>query len=201
MDTFDTFLRILLDPEDEDLEPLLNSSSTDITPSPPPISPPKRNTLPTADNPFDEGHPIHIQMTLYTEFPSISQTLPAPCTDKVPSQPVFFGAAILSEEPLVSIPCKVTPKLWPSVCHVPLDGREIVHRGKYNIVPFDTEKMELVTVPKHVNELPEGRKLVVGGRDRDGEELYHAVGVYHNLRIPGKVSRSLANMVSKVPAF
>lgn len=178
METFDAFLRILLEPaDDEELEPLLGSSH--------------EFPLMTAQSRLPESISLGVPMTLTSPFPNAAITLRPPCVDKSPSQPVYFGSAIISDDLIV--PCKITPRLWPSVCHVPLDGREVVHRGRFVILPFDPEKMELV--PSAQKSLPTTSTPIVGGRDASGEPLYHTVGWYNGLRVPGKVSARLAAKV------
>ena len=228
MDVIAAFLRILLNRRNsEELQPLLeserggNASWTESVPPerevPSEVTPHRdigSSPIPQTQRQFPT-FPIAslsryqlevIPMTILSHFPPISETFSAPCTDKNPVEPVFFGSAIIPFQdfdhttPMGSmttlslvIPCKITPALWPNVCHVPLDGKELVHTGKYNIVPYDREKIELVRGT--LDGLPYGRQCVVGGVGVGGEELYHAVGLYNGLRIPGKVSVALAKKV------
>ena len=110
----------------------------------------------------------------------------APFADRDGS-PVFFGSAFLGR----SIhPCKVAPRL-PPCCRVPFGGSEVAHHGRYDLLPFTPDTMELVTAA--YGQLPPGRRPVEGGYEENGARLYHAVAVVDGVRVPGKTGEHLVS--------
>jgi hypothetical protein len=118
--------------------------------------------------------------------------------------PIYFGSALFERS---VHPCKIGPHLNPHAhvpygmydtftCHplsysfVPLGGREQGHHGRYDLLPFDPNTMELVQTSR--GEIPHGRRPIEGGYEEDGTKLYHTVALVDNLRVPGKTGTHLS---------
>ncbi|KAJ3727919.1 hypothetical protein FB446DRAFT_722668 [Lentinula raphanica] len=99
--------------------------------------------------------------------------------------PIFIGSAIF---PNSVHPCKIVPALDPK-CMVPYGGREHHHRGRYDLLPFDPNTMELVRTSH--GHIPSGRRPVEGGYEEDGTKLYHGIATVSGVRVPGKTAPHL----------
>jgi hypothetical protein len=86
-------------------------------------------------------------------------------------------------------PCKIAPALNPP-CRVPYAGVETEHNGRYDLLPFDPNSMELVRATS--GQLPK-KRLVEGGYESNGAKLYHAIAVIDGLRVPGKTGEHLVS--------
>jgi len=118
-------------------------------------------------------------------FPGVERTRGAPFTDADGKSPIFVGSALMQ----YSVhPCKIAPKL-PQPCYVSYGGAEIVHDGRYDLLPFVPEHMEFVLTSS--GRIPPGRRPVKGGFEHDGKELYHAVAVIEGIKVPGKTGSHL----------
>lgn len=118
-------------------------------------------------------------------FPGVERTRGAPFTDADGKSPIFVGSALMQ----YSVhPCKIAPKL-PQPCYVSYGGAEIVHDGRYDLLPFVPEHMEFVLTSS--GRVPPGRRPVKGGFEHDGKELYHAVAVIEGIKVPGKTGSHL----------
>ena len=96
-----------------------------------------------------------IPLTASDTLPSPDRMGPAPCVDG--SSPVYIGSALFDRS---VHPCKISPYL-PTPCSVVYGGGEIVHQGRYDLLPFDPNTMEFVhTSDGHI---PAGRHPVEGG--------------------------------------
>lgn len=94
--------------------------------------------------------------------------------------PVFLGSALMQDS---VHPCKIAPK-HQQPCYVSYGGREVVHQGRYDLLPFVPAFMEFV--PTSHGRVPPGRRPVKGGFEQGGQELYHAVAAINGTRVPGK---------------
>ena len=112
-----------------------------------------------------------------------------PCLDADGTSPVYLGSATLTDHSVH--PCKIVPHI-PYPCRVPYDGEELWHCGPYNFLAFDPETMEWVTTSR--GRIPDGREPVQGGIEDNGEPLYHAIGVVHGVRVPGKTGVHLVSV-------
>ena len=118
-------------------------------------------------------------------FPGVERTREAPFTDADGKSPVFIGSAIMQ----YSVhPCKIAPN-QAHHCYVSYGGEEVLHRGRYDLLPFVPEQMEFV--PTSHGRVPPGRTPVKGGFEHDGAELYHAVAVIDGVKVPGKTGINL----------
>jgi len=99
--------------------------------------------------------------------------------------PVYFGSAMMGQG---VHPCKIVPHLTP-LCRIPYGGSEIEHHGRYDLLPFNSEKMQLV--PASGGRVPPGKRPVIGGYEEDGKELYHAVANVNGVEVPGKTGEHL----------
>ncbi|KAF9526413.1 hypothetical protein CPB83DRAFT_858057 [Crepidotus variabilis] len=97
---------------------------------------------------------------------------------------IFLASAIRERS---VIPCK-TGAGTPFLC-VALDGKEIRHQGRFDILPYLPEQMELVLTS--YGKIPDGRRPIEGGYEEGGSQLYHAVAAVEGLRIPGKTGERL----------
>ncbi|KAK0219057.1 hypothetical protein IW262DRAFT_1076236 [Armillaria fumosa] len=104
--------------------------------------------------------------------------------------PMYFGSAILDKS---VHPCKIEYNMQqlPSPCTVVLDNTVISHKGRYDLLQFNPDTMELVRTSE--GHIPAGRRPVKGGYEEDGMPLYHGIAVYprDGHRIPGKTSPRL----------
>lgn len=120
-----------------------------------------------------------IPLTTTAAFPAHQQVGQAPCTD-LDGSPVYFGSALFEHS---VHPCKVGPHLNPP-CMVPYGGSEHAHHGRYDLLPFDYNTMELV--PTSYGQIPNGRRPIEGGYEEHSAKLYHAIAVVNGVRVPGK---------------
>jgi len=69
-------------------------------------------------------------------------------------------------------------------------GNERPHYGRYDLLPFTPDTMELVRTSH--GHIPPGRRPVEGGYEEHGARLYHAVAEVNGVRAPGKTGEHLA---------
>ncbi|KAG7089615.1 hypothetical protein E1B28_011281 [Marasmius oreades] len=124
-----------------------------------------------------------VPLTTTSAFPSQQAGQP-PCQD-ADGSPIFIGSALFENS---VHPCKIGPHLSPP-CMVPYGGQEYAHHGRYDLLPFDPNIMELV--PTSRGEIPAGRRPIEGGYEEDGSKLYHAVANVQGLKVPGKTGPHL----------
>ncbi|KAF9500703.1 hypothetical protein BDN71DRAFT_1381516 [Pleurotus eryngii] len=108
-----------------------------------------------------------------------------PCADPE-GQPVYLASALDFKGGVH--PCKVAPHLRPGHCRVSYGGAEVVHQGRYELLPFSTELMEFVDTQG--GQIPAGRRVVLGGYE-DGKPLYHALVDIDGVMVPGKAAPHL----------
>lgn len=152
--------------------------------------PPPRYMPPAGPPPQRQVPPSGYRVPLGTPgqpFPGLNQTREAPFVDADGKSPVFLGSAIMERGEGVH-PCKIAPGL-PTPCRVPFAGRELEHRGRYDLLPFVPEQMEFV-LASH-GQIPPGRRPVKGGFEKSGQELYHAVATINGVKVPGKTGAHL----------
>lgn len=87
-------------------------------------------------------------------------------------------------------PCKVCPDLNPP-CRVAYGGQEFEHYGRYDLLPFDPNSMELV--PTSHGQIPSGRRPIEGGYEENGSKLYHALARIDQVLVPGKAALHLVS--------
>ncbi|KAK0485416.1 hypothetical protein EDD18DRAFT_1196247 [Armillaria luteobubalina] len=108
--------------------------------------------------------------------------------------PIYFGSAIFDKS---VHPGKVEPKCQSPPCSVVLDGDILYHSGRYDLLPFDPDTMELVCTSE--GRIPAGRRPVKGGYEADGMPLYHGIVTHQDHdtkhRIPGETSPHLHGCV------
>jgi len=139
-----------------------------------PVGLPQKQQVPPS------GYRIPLSSPGGPPFPGVERTRGAPFTDADGTSPVFIGSAILQ----YSVhPCKIAPN-QPRPCYVSYGGEEIVHEGRYDLLPFVPEHMEFVSTSG--GRIPPGRRPVKGGFEHDGKELYHAVAFVEGIKVPGK---------------
>ena len=106
---------------------------------------------------------------------------------------MFIGSALMPDDSVH--PCKIAGKQ----CYVGVGDREIVHHGRYDLLPFMPELMEFV--PTSHGRVPLGRRPVKGGFEKYGPELYHAAAVIDGTKIPGKTGTHLVRALGKTCFF
>jgi hypothetical protein len=176
-----------------------NSSSRDAQdPTPLDINGPPPNYEPTTSlkrdyQPEPEVPPSGYRIPLSTPgpaFPGPDKTREAPFRETNGRDFVFFGSALMQ----FSVhPCKIAPHL-KLPCRVPYGGAEIAHQGRFDLLPFVPEHMELVTTSNGL--VPHGRRPIKGGFESTGAELYHAVAVINGTKVPGKTGTHLVRLPS-----
>lgn len=132
--------------------------------------------------PFSAGDPFPL--------PSLAGGIPGYDTDG--RSPLYFGSAIL---PNSVQPCKIAAS--HDTCYISQDGKEVAHQGRYDLLVFDYNAMELVKTSHGY--IPSGRRPVEGGYGEDGGKLYHAVAVVQGARVPGKTGTHLYVLSCTLP--
>lgn len=154
---------------------------------PPSYSPPSASTsrpvaqVPPSGYRIPLGAPEASSSSSPSSFPDIVKTREAPFMDKDGKSPVFIGSALMQNS---VHPCKIVPSMLNQACRVAFGGGEVVHQGRYDLLPFVPALMEFV--PASNGHVPDGRKPVKGGFEQYGTELYHAVAVIEGVKVPGK---------------
>ena len=142
----------------------------------------------TPSAPPPSGYRITV-LSSSSPFPDPSHTKLPVCYDwGDPDCPVYLGSAIFDRS---VHPCKISPSRNPS-CRVPYGGNEIKHDGRFDLLPFDPKTMEWV--PTSLGRNPAHRRPVWGGREENGEILYHAIATVEGVRVPGKVGVHLVSI-------
>ncbi|KLO14816.1 hypothetical protein SCHPADRAFT_996326 [Schizopora paradoxa] len=132
---------------------------------------------------------FRVPLNLNSSFPPHEQALDPPCKDGE-GNAVYFGSALFLT---AVIPCKITPN-ENRPCSVPYGGKELKHRGRFDLLPF-TQNMELV--PTTNGRIPPGRMAVEGGYEGSERQytLYHGVAKHEHggtvVLVPGKVGKHL----------
>ncbi|KAH9995817.1 hypothetical protein BJV77DRAFT_209743 [Russula vinacea] len=153
-------------------------------PPPPSYSPPSASTAQPGPQVPPSGYRIPLG-TPGPPFPGIERTREAPFTDADGKTPVFIGSALMQDS---VHPCKIAPK-HQQPCYVSYGGKEVVHQGRYDLLPFVPALMEFV--PTSHGRVPPGRRPVKGGFEQGGQELYHAVAAINGTKVPGKTGTHL----------
>ncbi|EJD49829.1 hypothetical protein AURDEDRAFT_59298, partial [Auricularia subglabra TFB-10046 SS5] len=104
--------------------------------------------------------------------------------------PAYLGTAYVGHG---AYPCKIIPSQNPA-CRFSMNGQELGHNGRYDLLPFDASRMELVRTANGV--VPRGRRPVQGGHEENGSPLYHAVGTLGGMRVPGRTGEHLVRCPS-----
>ncbi|TRM64693.1 hypothetical protein BD626DRAFT_489603 [Schizophyllum amplum] len=146
----------------------------------PMTSPPPPNYTP---NPPSSGYRLPLATT--QAFPANAQQLgPPPCTD-LDGSPIYIGSALFDNS---VHPCKIGPHLQ-TYAAVAYAGAELLHSGRFDLLPFLPEQMEWVHTSG--GRIPQGRRPVEGGYEESGAKLYHAIATIDGLRVPGKTGEHL----------
>jgi len=126
---------------------------------------------------------------------ALSNTTPAPSprtlgppagVDADGTSPVFFASVLL---PSSVHPCKYAPHLGG--VRYGYGMREMEHEGRYDVLPFVPEEMELVWTRD--GRVPVGRRPVEGGYEEGGARLYHALATLQGgVKVPGKCGEHLS---------
>ena len=128
---------------------------------------------------------FRVPLTTTAPFPDLSQAGLPPFYDADGVSPVFIGSALLNGS---VHPCKIGPHLQP-FASVPYAGAEYAHHGRFDLLPFRPDQMELVRTSHGL--IPAGRRPIEGGYEENGNKLYHAVAVVNGVRVPGKTGEHL----------
>ncbi|OJT07461.1 hypothetical protein TRAPUB_1704, partial [Trametes pubescens] len=150
--------------------------------SPPPGAPPGHPGTPSAEAPPPSG--FRVPLGDAAPFPTQQAGQPV-AFDADGRTPVFVGSALLGN---AVHPCKIVPSLTPPA-RVAYGGRELEHRGRYDLLPFDPNTMEWV--PTANGHIPAGRRPVEGGYEESGGKLFHALAPVNGVRVPGKTGTHL----------
>ncbi|KAI0635958.1 hypothetical protein C8Q77DRAFT_1053446 [Trametes polyzona] len=127
---------------------------------------------------------FRVPLTDAAPFPQ-QQAGPPVALDADGRTPVFVGSALLGN---AVHPCKIVPSFSPPA-RVAYGGRELEHKGRYDLLPFDSNTMEWV--PTANGAIPPGRRPVEGGYEESGGKLYHALANVHGVKVPGKTGTHL----------
>ncbi|KAI4520695.1 hypothetical protein K525DRAFT_248388 [Schizophyllum commune Loenen D] len=121
--------------------------------------------------------------------------LGAPVCYDLDGSPVYIGSALLKDSVQ---PCKIMAQMQTILlidililryASVPYGGTELLHTGRYELLPFLPMQMEWVKTSN--GRVPEGKKAVDGGYESSGHKLYHALGMINGVRVPGKTGEHL----------
>ncbi|KAK0216592.1 hypothetical protein EDD85DRAFT_962375 [Armillaria nabsnona] len=118
--------------------------------------------MPQPEQPLSSGFRFPLDGS--SPFPPQDLLGPPPCHDWG-NKPVYIGSAIR------------------------LRGREIHFKGRFDLLPFNPEMMEIVRTSE--GRIPDGRRPIKGGYEEDGLPLHHGVAEYKGYRVPGKTSPHL----------
>ncbi|KAK2467365.1 hypothetical protein APHAL10511_000600 [Amanita phalloides] len=134
--------------------------------------------------PPTSGNRIGLSAT--SPFPGPPEACAPPCIEPDGSY-VYFGSALFERS---IFPCKIRVRHGarpePIVSY---GGHEHPHPGRYDLLPFAPDQMELV--PTSRGRIPHGRRPVDGGYEEGGRKLYHAIGIVNGVRVPGKTGEHL----------
>ncbi|KAK0435972.1 hypothetical protein EV421DRAFT_1908255 [Armillaria borealis] len=119
-----------------------------------------------------------------TTFPGVEDLTGPPLCYDTNGHPIYIGSAIFKGAVL---PCKIQPHLY-FPCRIPFRGQEIIHKGCYDLLPFNPNTMEFIQTSGGY--IPHGRRPVKGGHDQGGSPLYHIVVEVNGMRIPASISCS-----------
>ncbi|KAH9849703.1 hypothetical protein C2E23DRAFT_736520 [Lenzites betulinus] len=122
---------------------------------------------------------FRVPLTDAAPFPT-AQAGPPASVDADGRTPVYLGSALLGN---AVHPCKIVPSLQPPA-RVAYGTRELEHRGRFDLLPFDPSAMEWV--PAANGQIPPGRRPVEGGYEESGGKLFHALANVNGVRVPGK---------------
>ncbi|KAI0649085.1 hypothetical protein C8Q79DRAFT_998961 [Trametes meyenii] len=128
---------------------------------------------------------FRIPLTDGSPFPSFAQSGEPVALDADGHTPVYMGSALFGN---AVHPCKIVPDFTPPV-RVSYGGEEREHRGRYDLLPFDSNTMEWVRTFSGV--IPSGRRPVEGGYEETGGKLFHALATVNGVRVPGKTGEHL----------
>ena len=120
------------------------------------------------------------------EFPPPDRLGQPPLFDFDGTTPIFIGSAIF---PNSVHPCRILPSLNPP-CRVLFSGGETEHHGRYDLLPV-SQHMEWV--PTKNGQIPPGRCPIEGGYESNGDKLYHALGFFQGVYVPGKAGEHLVS--------
>ncbi|KIL67559.1 hypothetical protein M378DRAFT_32008, partial [Amanita muscaria Koide BX008] len=143
--------------------------------------PPAYTANPQSAPPSGSRVPLN---TASSFFPPPSDLGTPPCFD-LDRSPLYFGSVLF---PRSVHPCKVGAHLDPHA-QVAYGGREQGHSGRYDLLPFSPQTMELVRTSR--GQIPPGRRPVEGGYEENGTKLYHAVAIVQGVKVPGKTGLHL----------
>ena len=135
-----------------------------------------------------------VPLTADSPFPPTDQTGQVPAYD-LDGSPTYFGSALFPDS---VHPCKICPAM-ASKCRVPYGNMELEHSGRYDLLPFRPDTMELV--PARDGIVPYGRRPVEGGYEGDGAKLYHALAVVDGVKVPGKTGEHLVRFTHQSISF
>ncbi|KAI0331881.1 hypothetical protein GY45DRAFT_1321683 [Cubamyces sp. BRFM 1775] len=122
---------------------------------------------------------FRVPLTDSTPFPAQQAGQPV-AYDADGRTAVYIGSALFEKS---VHPCKIVPAFSPPP-RVGYGGREVEHRGRYDLLPFDPTTMEWV--PTSHGQIPYGRRPVEGGYEENGQKLYHALATVNGVKVPGK---------------
>ena len=122
---------------------------------------------------------FRVPLTDSTPFPAQQAGQPV-AYDADGRTAVYIGSALFEKS---VHPCKIVPAFSPPP-RVGYGGREVEHRGRYDLLPFDSTTMEWV--PTSHGQIPYGRRPVEGGYEENGQKLYHALATVNGVKVPGK---------------
>ncbi|KAF8589845.1 hypothetical protein K439DRAFT_273506 [Ramaria rubella] len=146
--------------------------------------PPTPSQAPPLPEPPAAGY--RIALSTDRPFPAIDTLPPSSLHDLGgPQQVIYVGSAIF---PSSIHPCKIAPSIDPPV-RVPYGGVEHEHRGRFDILPIDDQRMEWV--PTAHGKIPPGRRPVEGGYEENGARLFHAIAFINDVWVPGKTGEHL----------
>ncbi|KAM6504500.1 hypothetical protein JOM56_001443 [Amanita muscaria] len=151
----------------------------------PPPGPPPYTANPQSAPPSGFRVPLN---TTTNFFPPPSDLGTPPCFD-LDRSPLYFGSALF---PRSVHPCKVGTHLGTHVL-VAYGGREQTHSGRYDLLPFSPQTMELVRTSH--GQIPPGRRPVEGGHEENEAKLYHAVATLQGVKVPGKTGSHLGGAI------
>jgi hypothetical protein len=163
-------------------KPSKRSSTSSSVEAPPSLE--RHDSVSSTNRDALTGHRIHFDTSMSSSEIQSQSLGPILTTDADGQTPVYIASAHMGQRGVH--PCKYVVTLG---VRVPYAGQELEHEGKFDLLPFDFNKMEWREAS--YGQLPPNRKPIYGGYEENGQPLYHAMAIVNGVSVPGKTGPHL----------